>query len=63
MENYSPSFQYLAEFFSECEVYQLTATQKIKTHTLCSITIFTPRKSQWLWPNVQKYCRARQATD
>ena len=33
----------------------------MKTHILCSITFF--RKSCRLWDNVEKYGRARQATD
>ena len=35
--------------------------EKIETHILCSITFF--RKSCHLWDNVEKYGRARQATD
>jgi hypothetical protein len=35
--------------------------EKIKTHILCSITIF--RKSCRLWDGVEKCGRARQATD
>jgi len=35
--------------------------EKIKTHVLCSVTFF--RKSCRLWDNVEKYCRAGQATD
>ena len=35
--------------------------EKIKTHTLRSITFFL--KSCSLWENVEKYCRAGQATD
>ena len=34
--------------------------EKIKTHILCSINLF--RKSCRLWDNVEKYCRAGQAT-
>jgi hypothetical protein len=33
----------------------------IKTHILCSVTFF--RKSCRSWDNVEKYCRAGQATD
>jgi len=32
-------------------------------HILCSVTFFLYRKSCRLWDNVEKYCRARQATD
>jgi len=35
--------------------------EKIKTHILCSITFFF--KSCRLLDNVEKYCRAGQATD
>jgi len=35
--------------------------EKIKTHILCSITLF--RKSCCLWDNVENYCRAGQTTD
>jgi len=35
--------------------------EKIKTHILCSITFF--RKSCRWWENVEKFCRAGQATD
>jgi hypothetical protein len=35
--------------------------EKIKTHILCSMKFF--RKSCRLWDNVEKYGRARQATD
>jgi hypothetical protein len=37
------------------------AIEKIKTHILCSVTLY--RKSCRLWDNVEKYCRAEQATD
>ena len=36
--------------------------EKINTHILCSMTLFF-RNSYRLWDNVEKYCRARQATD
>jgi len=35
--------------------------EKIKTHILCPVTFF--RTSCRLWDNVEKYCRAGQATD
>ena len=31
---------YLAHFLLECEMFQTKAVQKIKTHTLCSVTFF-----------------------
>jgi len=42
-------------------MFQKKAVETIKTHILCSITIFL--KSRRLWEQVEKYCRARQATD
>ena len=35
--------------------------EKIKTHILCSVTFLF--KSCTLWDNVEKHCRAKQATD
>jgi hypothetical protein len=35
--------------------------EKLKTHILCSITVF--RKSCPLWDNVNSYCGSKQATD
>jgi hypothetical protein len=35
--------------------------EKLKTHILCSVISF--RKSCRLWDNVEKYCRAGQATN
>ena len=52
---------YLAQFFSEWEMFQTKVVQKIKTHILCSVTFF--RKSCRLWDNVEKYCTAGQGTD
>jgi len=37
--------------------------KKIKTHILCSITVFFFRKSCCLWDNVENYCRTERATD
>jgi hypothetical protein len=53
---------YLAEFVLEWESFQTNVVEKIKTHILCSITFFF-KKSYRLWDNVEKYGRARQATD
>ena len=52
---------YLAHFFLEWEMFQTKIVEKIKTHILCSATIFL--KSYRLWDNVAKYCRAGQAID
>jgi hypothetical protein len=51
---------YLALFFLEWEMFQ--TKDNIKPHILCSITFFF-RKSCRLWDNVERYGRARQATD
>jgi len=42
-------------------MFQTKVVEKIKTHTLCSVTFI--KKSCHLWDNVEKYCRAGQATD
>jgi hypothetical protein len=42
-------------------MFQTKVVEKIKTHILCSITLF--RKSCLLWDNVKKYGTVRQATD
>ena len=52
---------YLARFFLEWEMFPRKIVEKIKTHILFSGTLF--RKSCRLWDNVEKYCRAGQATD
>jgi hypothetical protein len=53
--------RYLAEFFLEWEIFRRKVVEKIKTHILYSITF--SRKSCRLWDNVEKWGRARQATD
>jgi hypothetical protein len=52
---------YHTEFFLEWEMFGTKVVEKIKTQILCSITFF--RKSCRLRYNVEKYGRARQATD
>jgi len=47
--------------FLEGEIFQGKVVQKIKTHSLCSITF--SRKSCRLWDNVGKYCRAGHSSD
>ena len=49
-------WRHLAWFFSEREMFRIEVVEKIKTHTLCSITLW--RKSCRLWDNVEKYGRA-----
>ena len=61
MKTFSHFWQYLAEYFFECEVFRIKVVEKIKTHILCTITLF--RKSCRLWDNVEKYGRAREARD
>jgi len=41
--------------------FQTKFVEKIKTHILCSKTLFW--KSWPLWDNVERHCRARQAKD
>jgi hypothetical protein len=53
---------YLSPFFSEWETIQTKIVEKIKTHILRLIRFFF-RTSRRLWDNVEKYCRAGQATD
>jgi len=55
-------WQYVAHFFLEWDSFQTKVVEKIQTHILCSITFFF-QKSCSLWINVEKYCRAGQATD
>ena len=55
-------WSYLAQFFLEWEMFQTKVVQKIRTHISDWITFFF-RKSCCLWDNVEKYCRAGQATD
>jgi len=41
-------------------MFQTKVVEKIKTHILCSVTLF--RKSCRLWDDMEKYGRAGQAT-
>jgi len=54
-------WSYLVQFFLEWRMFQTKVVEKIKTHILFSVTFL--RKSCRLWDNVEKYCRAGQATD
>jgi hypothetical protein len=54
-------FWYLAQFFSEGEMFQKNVADKIKTHILCLRALFL--SSRCLWNNVEKYGKPRQATD
>jgi len=42
-------------------MFQIIVVEKIRSHILCSVTVF--RKPCRLWDNVEKYCRDGQATD
>jgi hypothetical protein len=54
-------WEYLAEFFSEWEMFQTKVVEKIKSHVLSSVTFFF--KSYRVWDNVEKYGRTGQATN
>jgi hypothetical protein len=51
----------LAHSFLEWKMFQTKVVHKIKTHIFTSIYSF--RKSCYLWNIVEQYCRAGQATD
>ena len=55
-------WSHLAQFFLEWKMFRTKVVEKIKTHTLCSITFFF-RRSWFSWDSMEKYCRARRATD
>jgi hypothetical protein len=52
---------YLAQFLLNTKLFSHTLYRKIKTHSLCAITIF--RTSCRLKINVEKYDTAGEATD
>jgi len=58
-------WSYLTQFSLEWEMFRTKVVEEIKTHILCSVSSPPPppRKSSRLWDNVEKYCRARLATD
>jgi hypothetical protein len=60
MDTYIQLRQYLAYLILEWEMFETKVVEKIKIYILCSITL--SRKSLRLWHNVEKYCRAEQAT-
>ena len=53
---------YLAHFFLECEILQSKLVEEIKTHILCSKTLFFENRTVYEIMSRQ-YCRAQQATD
>jgi len=40
MQTDTQFWSYLAQFFSEWEMFQTKVIEKIKTHILCSVTLF-----------------------
>jgi len=42
-------------------MFQTKVVEKIKTHILCSVTFL--RQCCRLWDNVEKWCKAGQATE
>jgi len=56
MKTNVPLLSYLAYLFLEWEMFKTKFVEKIKKH-------FFPRKSCCVWENVEKYCRAEQATN
>ena len=52
---------YLIHFFLEWEIFLTKVVEEINTHILSSIIFFLNRAVYAI--NVEKYCRARQATD
>jgi hypothetical protein len=62
MKTLSHLCQYLAEFSSEWEMFQLKLVEKIKLHILCSITFFPP-ENRAVWDNVEKYGTAGEVAD
>ena len=53
---------YLAQFFSERQAFQRNIVEKIKTQFMFN-NFLSFRKLCRLLDNVEKYCRAEQATD
>ena len=52
---------YLGQFSLEWKMFQTKVIEKFETHIVYSVTFF--RKTRRLWDNMEKYCRAWQATD
>ena len=61
IKTYEYLWLYVDEFFLKWEIFQAKFVEKIKTNFLSSVTLFL--KSCRLWNNVEKYDRARVATD
>jgi hypothetical protein len=61
MNMYVHLWTYLAQFFFKMKDKSHKVVEKIETNILCSIT-FSPKLFRVL-DNVEKHCRAGQATD
>jgi hypothetical protein len=61
MKTYVHCLSYLAQFFLELETFETSCRKNQNTHFVLNNFFF--RKSCHLWGNVEKYCRAGQATD
>ena len=56
-------WSYIAQFFLEREIFRTKVVEEIKNRHFVFKNFFFFRKSCRLWVNVEKYCRAEQATD
>jgi len=54
-------WSYLAPFFLEWKMFQSKVVEETETRILCSVFFFS--KMRRFYGNVEKYCRAGQATD
>ena len=54
---------YLAQFFLEREMLQAKILEKIKTYSIFNNLIFFPKIVLFIWDNVEKYSRDRQAIE
>ena len=61
MQTLSHLWQYFAEFFFDCEMYQMKVIEEIKTHFM--FNNFFPRISCRIWDDVEKYGDVREATN
>jgi hypothetical protein len=41
MKTFQNLWQYLTEFFLECEIFEITVVEKTKTYILFSVTFFS----------------------
>ena len=55
MNTDTPFLSYLAHFFLEWKTFQIRFVQKLKTHILCSVTLFLPESRavyETMWQNI-----------